>query len=227
MKTRSNDIIPNAPFSYTRTGELFISPSNRIVFDSIVDFEYSATFNDNLEINGDIIFNGNIDSYHDSQLTFHEGSDNQSAYMVISPLYDVKKLVFEYNDGQDIMSTIKLDVSEEANILTDKNTKTVFGKSILKDPDNGNIDLYRHQLTFRQEGGLYFAEIISSSNLKVDSLQKLATLTKATTNYKIVLFNESGIDATDILVYNGSIWEFDIAGEEATFTTITDTITTL
>ena len=91
----------------------------------------------------------------------------------------------------------------------------------------GNIDLYRHQLTFSQGSSLYFAEIISSSNLKVDSLQKLVTLTKATTNYKIVLINEIGIEASDILVYNGSIWEFDIAGEEASFTSITDTITTL
>lgn len=224
MKTRSNDIIPNVPFSYTSTGELFISPSNRIVFDSIVDFEYSATFNDNLVINGDTIFNGNIESYNDSTLTFYQGDNGQTPFMTISPLFDENILLFESNN-QEKITRINLDMSGESIILTDKNTKTLFGNQSIY--GSGNINLYRHQLTFLQEGGVYFVEIISSSNLKVDSLQKLTTLTKATTNYKIVLFNESGIDGSDILVYNGSIWEFDIAGEEATFISITDTITTI
>ena len=109
--------------------------------------------------------------------------------------------------------------------LTDNNTKTLFGNQSIY--GSGNIDLYRHQLQFKDGNSLYFAEIISSSNLKIDSLQDLTTLTKATSNFKIALYNEADAGANEILIYNGSIWEYDIAGEPPTFSTITDVVTTI
>lgn len=208
MKTRSNDIIPNAPFSYnSNTGELWMSPSNRIIFDSIVDFEYPATFNDNLEVNGATIFKGNLYSYNDSAFSFYQGGDAQSPYMLISPLFNDIILSFSYNDGQHISSSINLDVSVEANILTDKNTKTFFGKSILKDSENNNIDLYRHQLEVRVGGGsiIYFV-ITSSSNLTIASLIDLATVTKATNGYFTLGIHPGETSEAVLVTFNNNVW---------------------
>ena len=141
-------------------------------------------------------------------------------------------LKYSEEDSEFIFSNVETEFSAhlplshaEEEILTDKNVKTLFGNQTLY--GSGNIDLYRHQLQFKDGKTLYFAEIISSSNLKIDSLQDLTTLTKATTNFKIVLYDETDAGANEILIYSGSIWEYDIAGEAATFTTITDVVTTI
>lgn len=155
-----------------------------------------------LELNDDAIFKGNLDAYNDSALTLYQGDNAQSTYMAISPLFDETKLAFLYNDGQAIETSIRLDVSVDANILTDKNTKTFFGnKSIMKDPEhpeNNNIDLYKHYLEFEvhvtsapAEQGIYTCRILVQSSSNVDcssttgATQKLKDLLKcdATNKY--------------------------------------------
>lgn len=65
-----------------------------------------------------------------------------------------------------------------ANLLSDKNVKTLFGNKSIA--GSGNIDLYRHdiQITDSQSAPTMNVHIyyISSNNLKVDSLTDLKTL---------------------------------------------------
>ena len=77
-----------------------------------------------------------------------------------------------------------LNSLEDSNILTDKNTKTLFGKSLY---GNGNIDLYRHYLHIQggaSAAGLYDFYIVIQSSSNVDcsstsgATKKLRTLLK-------------------------------------------------
>ena len=155
-----------------------------------------------------------------------------SIFMPLSIYFQssINNITYNEVDDEYIMESNNFAIhfhgdSKDIEALTNKNVKTLFGNQSIY--GSGNIDLYRHQLQFKDGSTLYFAEIISSSNLNIDSLQDLTTLTKATTNYKIVLYNEADAGANDILIYSGSIWEYDIAGEAATFTTISDVVTTI
>lgn len=186
-----------------------------------------------LELNDDAIFKGNLDAYNDSALTLYQGDNAQSTYMSISPLFDETKLAFLYNDGQAIETSIGLDVSVDANILTDKNTKTFFGnKSIMKDPEhpeNNNIDLYRHSLEIKTaDNNTYLIDIIASSNLKIDSPQDLTTVLKPASGslwFGGICF---GNESASMLLYRGSVW---CIGKTITnvsnITTITDAVTTI
>lgn len=70
---------------------------------------------------------------------------------------------------------IEISITNEET-LTKDNVKTLFGnKSIV---GTGNIDLYRHTIYYYQDNVAIDFEIISSNNLKVDSLTDLKTLCK-------------------------------------------------
>lgn len=176
-----------------------------------------------LEVNDDTIFNGNLFSYNDSELTFYEGNNTHSSYMSISPLFGNTKLSFNYNDGQDIITIIGLDVSVDANILTDKNTKTLFGNKSLY--GSGNIDLYMHNLSLTINGTSYYAVIYSSNNLVIDSVQDLTTVTKGHGQLLAIGSNKS----VAIIAYQGSVW-FNVLGEEGqdnNVTNVTDSVYTI
>lgn len=170
MKTRSNDIISNAPFKYE-------SDSNTLEVGTnlYVDGKF--------EVNDDVIFRGNLDGYNDSALTFYLGDNAQTPYMAMSPIFDRTTLSILYGDGQEITTSINLDVSVDAQILTNKNVKTLFGNNSIY--GSGNIDLYRHQLTAEDADGVtIFLTIISSNGLKIDSLQDLSAVTKPKDGYQ-------------------------------------------
>lgn len=106
MKTRSNDIISNAPFKYN-------SSTNTFEIDS------------DLEVNGTIKSNDAIMLYDDTQITFYFEKEN-SADITISPLFEfdetIPQLSFTYtlSDGTESYSAY-LDLDKSSNILTNKN----------------------------------------------------------------------------------------------------------
>ena len=106
MKTRSNDIIPNAPFKYNSSTNTF-------------------------EIGTDLYVNGSIKStdaimlYNDTQLTFYVDKEN-SEDVTISPMFGygegITQLSFSYTlpDGAETYYAY-LDLDKTSHILTDKN----------------------------------------------------------------------------------------------------------
>lgn len=184
MKTRSNDIIPNAPFKYN-------SDTNT------------------LEIGTNLYVDGVIDT------TQIQMSDDGAA---ISFNLEDNKFSFQDKYG-NITSLVVKDTSE---ILTDKSVKTLFGNQSIY--GSGNIDLYRHQLTlFNRADEQYILIVYSSSNLNVDSVTDLTTLTKANDNYKINVIKVSD-GTSSLLKYDGSIW---ILSDGSNILSVSDIVTTI
>ena len=115
----------------------------------------------------------------------------------------------EYNTEND---TLKITYTSEGFISED-NVKTLFGnQSII---GTGNIDLYRHQISFTGQGSFECGAVIySSKNLKIDSIQDLNSVTKATAGYgiPIVAYETSSTSQAntyglfDILYFDGTNW---------------------
>lgn len=159
----------------------------------------------NLEVNGNTIFKGNLDSYNDSLLTFYQGNNEQSADMAISPLFNENILSFNYYDGQAINSTINLDVSVDANILTNKS-------------------VFRHQLTLNSKTNTYIGIIYLLDNTPITSTQLLTTYTKATNGYLFLAVKVTGPVESQCAIgigYNNNQWA-TIVGDA--ITGVTDTV---
>ena len=79
---------------------------------------------------------------------------------------------FIWNDQGKSVTTLPVAYSgQDATILTDRNTKTLFGdQSII---GSGNIDLYRHVITGEGSGCFWATTLISSKNTPIDSLTDL------------------------------------------------------
>ena len=116
---------------------------------------------------------------------FHDSGDGK---YLIQCNYENNQI--EFLNDVDVYY-VNLDMSEQSDILTSNNTKTLFGnQSLLKDPqhpENNNIDLYKHYLHI--QGGLsgsgiydFYIVIQSSSNIDCSSssgaTQKLKDLLK-------------------------------------------------
>lgn len=202
------------------------------------------------EVNDDAIFRGNLDAYNDSALTFYQGDNAQTPYMSMSPLFATTTLSFLYSDGQAINTSIDLDVSVDAQILTDKNVKTFFGnKSIVKDPtkpNENNIDLYNHIISIDINSTILLNIFVkaSSSNLKVDSLNDLTTLlnAKEDTIIDCIAYNEGQSFTRNVnitgLIYTNLTWKYGLVymtpqgpfidnGVLITTATINDVVTTI
>lgn len=198
----------------------------------------SLEVDSNLNVNGDTIFNGDLVSYRDSSFTFYEGDNSQTPSMGVSPLFDVNQLIFFYNDGQAIDSATMLDVSVDANILTNKNTKTIFGKSIQKDSEN-NIDLYKHYLTINVEDetsnitDTFSILVQSSSNVDCSSAtgatQKLKDLLKASgPSVRTYEYGpNSDFSSMGMLLWTGSILCITASDGELNIVKIVDRVETL
>lgn len=116
-------------------------------------------------------------------------------------------------------------------VLTSGNVKTLFGNQSIA--GNGNIDLYLHRIKAVAEnpqwGGktAFMLSIISSKNLKVDSLTDLKTLLGNTFEYPASGYYSSNTSA--IWMINESV-AID-SDDENTFSlaafTFTDTVTTV
>lgn len=102
-----------------------------------------------------------------------------------------------------------------ADLLSSANVKTLFGdKSIV---GTGNIDLYQHVIRFDATNTMILATIISSKNLKVDSLTDLKTLLGNTFTYPasgragddfVFAITESGYRTkTGLTSYPAGVWD--------------------
>lgn len=179
-----------------------------------------------LEINDDVFFKGNLDSYNDSALTFYQRDNAQSTYMSISPLFDETKLAFLYNDGQAIEASIGLDVSVDANILTDKKTKTFFGNQSIV--GSGNIDLYVHYLKFSiGEETSFYGVVYSSNNNVTNTLQKLTTLLKPPSSAQMFIPLTNDNNENGVLYWNGSIWQVGYSAGGLNITSVSDRVETI
>lgn len=126
---------------------------------------------------------------------------------------------------------LQIEVTKE-NFISEDNVKTILGQSI---SGTGNIGLYMHVLELIKSKAEYgdteykmLVTYYSSNDLKVDSLQDLTALTKASSTNKVILtgiafYNaESGNPANTI--YNDYCGvQFD--GDNWRFRQITDTNT--
>lgn len=126
---------------------------------------------------------------------------------------------------------------QSTNLLYANGIKTLFGNQSIV--GKGNIDLYKHNIQIQKGSGgspstLVFLSIVSSSNLKVDSLTDLKQLLNLDDYgfYPVSgICETTGIAVTinksqDVLkitsVKNGNLSEYTIVDE-----TITDTVTTI
>lgn len=124
-------------------------------------------------------------------------------------------------------------VTTDENFISEDNVKTLFGnQSII---GQGNIDLYRHQLTLNYDGEYETLSLIvySSSNLNVDSLQDLTTLLKPNSN---TLYYGNTINALNTytfqIIYDNNVWKTGPISEatgkpDNNITAVSDIITTI
>lgn len=138
---------------------------------------------------------------------------------------------------------VYLDTTTNSNILTDQNTKTLFGNSLY---DSGNIDLYNHIISIDINSGILLNIFVkaSPSNLKVNSLNDLTTLLKAKENTIIECnaYNAGQTYTRNVnitgLIYTNSTWKYGLVymtpqgpfidnEELITTATINDVVTTI
>lgn len=116
---------------------------------------------------------------------------NYDGYITITNPGGVKKLYIPWNYG-------------DSSFLVDKGVKTIFGKSIV---GTGKIDLYLHNICFTSTDQDKIVKIrfivLSSNNLKVNSLADLKTLLGNTFTYPV-----NGANSTN----NKSIYEITETG---------------
>ena len=156
-------------------------------------------------------------------------------YLYSIEMDDSSGIYFEKKTQDDGLINAVLDLSDEnidtQTILTDKNTKTVFGKSIRKDPEQpeDNIDLYRHSLEIKTvDNNTYLMTFNASSNLKIASLQDLTTVLKPASGslwFGGVCF---GNQSASMLLYRGNVWCIGTTiTDVSNVKTIVDTVTPL
>lgn len=145
---------------------------------------------------------------------------------------------FIWNDQRKSVTTLPVAYAgQDATILTNKNVKTLFGNQSIQ--GSGNIDLYRHVITFTGYGDNTIVEhahmtLISSKDVKIDSLTKFFS---ALSDYADVGYPCTGREKlnneTIIAVYPSASGYFDTSsGSSIGFAafnevTIIDTVTTV
>ena len=67
-------------------------------------------------------------------------------------------------------------------------------------------NLYRHQLKVMVGGNAVYFVIISSSNLTINSLQDLTTVTKATNGYFTLAIHPGETNDSLLITYNNNVW---------------------
>lgn len=187
--------------------------ATKLTYNSSTDTTEIGT---SLYVNGSIKSTDAIMLYNDTQLTFYIDKEN-SEDVTISPMFGyegITQLSFSYTlpDGTETYSAY-LNLDRTSHILTDQNTKKLFGNSLY---GTGNIDLYNHIISIDINATILLNIFVkaSSSNLKVNSLNDLTTLLNAKENTIIECnaYNEGqtftrNVDITG-LIYTNSTWKY-------------------
>lgn len=153
----------------------------------------------------------------------------------IDVLDDLTEKISQNGNTTEIGGNVEIDGNLQINgaikqgqnpVLNSGNVKTLFGdKSIY---GNGNIDLYRHviEATSATAGAKFMLVIISSKNVKIDSLTDLKTVLGNTFTYQVTGGETNNLNA---------LWKLDQANvydiEDNAFSlssfTFTDIVTTV
>lgn len=181
-------------------------------------------FGRNVEIDGNALINKNC--VIDGNIQF--GNEDKGEYMGNPSLYFSKvgsEFSFEgyYTFGYG-PSFLRLHTKgmppTTSDILTDKNTQTLFGNQSIY--GSGNIDLYEHLIQVKNGDTLICNfVVISSSNVKVDSVQDLRTVMGQDTFHL-------PISTTDFIESTATTMSVTINGATTTLLdkTFTDDVTT-
>lgn len=181
-----------------------------------------------------------------AQQSVYVGTINgYSIYMYALMTNAILNVSISYKPDTDTLTT---NYTEETFISED-NVKTFFGEQSII--GQGNINLFRHTLGFIKAKAEYadteyrmLITYYSSKNLKVDSLQDLTALTKASSTNKVILMGiafyntETGQGANTIydgycgVQFDGSNWRFRRATDTNTptgeaITSVSDIVTTI
>lgn len=176
----------------------------------------NVEFGKNIYVDGAIEGAGVINSYdfntgttEEKKELFKNAIEQISLGNVVKLKYDFTALAWTSN-GTDKIYGVAIDGNTGAigYVIT-------FDTYLKRDRINPR--LYNHSLTITAGEKLYYIEYQASSNLKVDSLQDLTTLTKATNGTKIGLGNT-------YIGYDGSLWKI---GGETAVTNIADNVMVL
>lgn len=197
-----------------------ISKFDKITYNSDTN---TVEIGSNLYVNGDLIVEGADKSIFRGAVSFlapiNVNGELQFSINASILLNDNAEYDFIDDNGRTAHLSIGEDY-QEGNILTDTNTKTLFGNQNIY--GSGNIDLYRHQLKVKVgENAVYFV-ITSSSNLKVTSLQDLTTVTKATNGYFTLAMRPGETNDILLVTYNNNVWGSSIGA----ITAITEDVVT-
>lgn len=125
-------------------------------------------------------------------------------------------------NGSAIRSTTAQPTENEIII------NVLANKSQIKD-----YKVYRHQLQcITDDNSQVFCVIMSSNNLKINSIQDLTNVTKARQGYEEIchILNDPNVGSIALLKYNGTIWQVVRYAEDIftyNITSITDTVTTI
>lgn len=164
-------------------------------------------------------------------------TDTYSNALFIGTIFDdnTMQLINLYNNQADIID-IQIANDNELNItketetfISEDNVKTLFGnQSII---GQGNIDLYRHQLTLTNTNNVSVSYIIeSSNNLPIDSPQDFVTVTKADTDYTghgLYLDDNSNIQPAFIRYSSGNVIIQLQNGSVSPLKSVKDKVTTI
>lgn len=173
----------NSEYTATLSQEIPLVPGNGLSMDVMAgqqQVEIKIDQYKNFIIYGDLTRNGGYFTVDDSSLyALAEGS-------VYTSYGDEGGVPTIYHKDPGGTTRYKFPVNGQSqNVLTSKNVKTLFGNQSIVGA--GNIDLYRHVITFTPSnisvGGGIRLVVYSSNNLKVNSLTDLKTLLGNTFEY--------------------------------------------
>lgn len=170
-----------------------------------------------LFVDGKATFNSEIVSQNGGGLYLYDnegGNENVNIYADVSG--QVLYINYNNSDNIDLDVTVQIPLSHHSIVLTNANTKTLFGNQSLE--GSGNIDLYNHIISIDINSTILLNIFVkaSSSNVKVNSLNDLTTLLKAKENtiiecnaYNAGQTYTRNVDITG-LIYTNSTWKYGL-----------------
>lgn len=156
---------------------------------------------------GVLISNGlEIDAYNES---FILAKDNLRSLTISVDDFRQDNDVISFNViyNNDLEKTISLTIpsqGDDNHILT-------------------NLDLYVHYLTFVAEDTTFYGVVYSSNGIVTNTLQKLTTLLKATSEQMFIPLTNDQRD-NGVLYWNGLMWQVGYAGGALELTSVSDIV---
>lgn len=150
-----------------------------VEFGRNVEIDGNAQVNGNLNVGGYQYTNNDIYINHEHGIEFKYAPDNPNTVGIGKVLNSNTLAIYEGNSNNNRSKNIFIEELPSgvfvAYVLTNVNTKTLFGNQSIY--GSGNIDLYEHLIQVKNGDTLICNfVVISSSNVKVDSVQDFRTV---------------------------------------------------